>query len=242
MDGDNTLWDTNQVFENAQREFLRELERLGQRLSPVDGLAQLRELDQQLIALLGRAEYDFVLLWRALAQQRLIQERGLETLIDTPVSGEETVVSRFMGRLREVPPLLPGALETVARLRAASGPHTRISMGIFSEGKPSRLQKTFDTHRDLTALMDFTVVGPKTPENYRAVAEKQGVLASQAHMVGDSLKKDILAAQTAGYRTVWVPSRYTEQHLGLNAVIVPTHVVERLDEIEAILRPLMLSA
>lgn len=240
LDGDNTLWDTNRVFADAQQELLLELTNRGLRVDSAQGLSELRKLDQQLIKLLGRSEYDFVLLWRALVNSYSEENNDLQSVVHTPVLGEDKVIEKFMQKLKAFPELLPGVLESVNYLKKSLSSSTGVVFGIFSEGDPGRLQKTLEYHKDLSALMDFIAIGPKTPEHYRDIINRQSASPKRAYMIGDSLQKDIQAAQVAGYYTVFIPSNYTEQNYGVALNIHPEYTVTHLGEVAKIITPQIL--
>lgn len=70
IDGDNTLWDTNSVFQDAQRWLISSLCRARPGGSPTLSLELLRRVDDLLILHIGRQEYNFQLLVLALISLR----------------------------------------------------------------------------------------------------------------------------------------------------------------------------
>ncbi len=58
FDGDNTLWDTNAVFTDAQKDILRGLARAGIPADPELDFSLLRQVDDLLIKHFARHEYD----------------------------------------------------------------------------------------------------------------------------------------------------------------------------------------
>lgn len=240
FDGDNTLWDTNEVFLNAQLEFIDCLSENGIQVGHSEGIIKLREIDQGLIGLLGRAEYDFVYLWRALVNH---YEHGKMNIsqdeLQVPLKGEDIPVQRFLQRLTDMPQLLPEAKDTVRALNASLRLQGHCLIGIFSEGKLSRLRRVFEHHSDLITLMDFVAVGAKTPENYLAIVNDAGMQHSSKMMVGDSIRKDIEPAHLAGYTTVFIPSRYVEQNAGVEASVRADFTLGALQDLPPLFHSLL---
>src|SRR5689334_17438900 len=68
FDADNTLWDTNAVFRDAQLELLRVFEKHRLITSAEAELGTLRQIDRALIRRSGHFEYDFTALADALVE------------------------------------------------------------------------------------------------------------------------------------------------------------------------------
>ena len=117
VDGDNTLWDTNGIFEKAQRWLLRSLRRARPRDPMTPSFEQLRQVDDLLIQESGRHEYDFRLLVLALLSlQKGSPEKdsvsfALSELRGHPDSKDTKLAARisqvFHLKLRGIPSLLP---------------------------------------------------------------------------------------------------------------------------------------
>ena len=59
FDADNTLWDTDGVFKNAQKALLQKLADADLLADPDSEISKLRAVDRQLFARMGRFEYNF---------------------------------------------------------------------------------------------------------------------------------------------------------------------------------------
>lgn len=231
FDADNTLWDTNAVFNAAQKVFVDELIGWDPNLDPDIGMQELHAADQTLIQKAGRAEYDFVWLWRVLVHRHLNKSQQQESHL-CPVAGEERVIELFMKQLKAIPPLLPNVITTLQELQH---PDFRgITVGVFSEGRTNRLSQVFQAHQSLVELIDFFVIGNKSVEQYEQLATELELKDQAKYMVGDSLKKDIYNAKKAGYQTIFIPSRYTAQNQNIS--IDADYVISNISEVPQVLR------
>src|SRR5690348_14625685 len=93
FDADNTLWDTDSVFRNAQVAMLRVFQDAGLLTDPEKAISTLRLADRELMCQQGVAEYDFRLLTEVLAlhfasDSTIAQavDTALEAKFDLPTS------------------------------------------------------------------------------------------------------------------------------------------------------------
>src|SRR5438552_6674031 len=116
FDADNTLWDTNAVFRQAQLCLLGEMSKAGLLTDSEAELDTLRTLDRELVSQLGRFEYDFRLLSAAAAHYyservtiRNAVRSAMETAKGSNCSNASTVIdsafSAYEYALKGLPPL-----------------------------------------------------------------------------------------------------------------------------------------
>ena len=152
IDADNTLWDTDGVYADAQLALLKELEdRLGANVSDSDRLAFIRGIDQ------GLAErhheglrYPPRFLIKALALAltgsdkanaiRLAWAGGIES---NRLSSEsvQQAESRMVENLRRTPTLRPGVLSGLSELATEGFP-----LLVLTEGRQDRVRDIVRTH------------------------------------------------------------------------------------------------
>ena len=231
FDADNTLWDTDSVFRSAQIALLGVLSEKGLLEEPEAELAALREVDQALSEQVGRFEYDFRHLVRALIP--LYRERqSVEDAVAGALSTEadldeddaalvEQAVMAFGKRMGATPALYPGTVETLSLVRSRLGRAMPCAMAVFSEGDPKRLRRILKAHgRKFEGLFDDLIIAPKSVESFREA--KRAVLRHLAGsadgepreqeavvvMVGDTLRRDVKFGNQAGFTTVYKPSPY----------------------------------
>lgn len=230
IDGDNTLWDTNEVFEKAQRWLLRSLHRAGPRDSTTLSFKLLRRVDDLLIQHTGRQEYDFQLLVLALislqksmteteaasAAMREIQEspNGIDAKLAAKIS------RAFYLRLQTIPPLLPSvrrSLEELSRLKTCN--RGRLALILLSEGNEVRIRSILKSHfsrktifdvfhiverKSEDALLDAQVRGSRVLESESGCSQIQ----TQLVVVGDNIASDIVPGNSIGAITIYIAGGY----------------------------------
>lgn len=206
-DADNTLWDTDAVFRDAQLALLKEAEALAERtVSRSDRLQFLRDYDQAIAARHhARLRYPPALLIRALcaglsgvspdeAAARAVAEGSVPTV------AEQAALERYADSLKRVPPVLPTVREALELARNADAPVYVITEGPLElvRGRLEALQ--------LDALVTGSLSAAKSRELYSRLVQRAS--PRRATMVGDQLDRDIQMAHEAGMQTVLVESRF----------------------------------
>lgn len=266
VDADNTLWDTNQVFEDAQREMLSVLLEAGHEDETFSenraGPDVLRELAQRLSLVTGTN--DLNLLARATALYLLGEGSNSTTErigwaaqqaqagADPDKRGADealiqSAADAFRTALRTVPPLLSGA---EALLRAVQDwkmthPGRRQSV-LFSEGDPDRLGLAFDAYGIGSGRhFDDVVLREKTESAFSDVRGRiettlVGESASAPELdivvIGDSLKRDIRPANAVGCTTVYCPGDFKGHETPETPAEAPDHTVSSLTDALDLLR------
>jgi FMN phosphatase YigB (HAD superfamily) len=247
FDGDNTLWDTDSVFRGAQIALLEVLEGNGFLRDPEAQLTVLRQVDQELASRLGAAEYDFRLLPVAMM---LLYSRGEtpDRAADLAIAGERSAASEagnrpaedaytaYRAALQSVPPLYGGAeslLQNLGKRRAA-----RL---LFSEGARDRIERILRYHQLLERrLLDEVIIMPKDAVGYEHAKARALVWAgrtltprdkSLVFLLGDSLLRDIVPGNEAGFITIYKPSPFKGVEQPLSTAEAPALVVASLDEV-----------
>ncbi|MGF1504057.1 MAG: HAD family hydrolase, partial [Anaerolineae bacterium] len=70
------------------------------------------------------------------------------------------------------------------------------------------------------------------PEPFRVVMNELGVAADETFYVGDRPHDDVLGAQAAGMRAVWVRRPFSQ---GLDDSIKPNAIIDSLDELPGVI-------
>lgn len=266
VDADNTLWDTNQVFEDARREMLSVLLKAGDEDETSSenraGPDVLRELAQRLSLVTGTN--DLNLLARATGLFLLGAGPGPNTtrvewaarqaqagaVPDKHGAGEALIQSAaeaFRTALRTVPPLLAGAEDLLRSVQEwkAMRPGRRQSV-LFSEGDPDRLGTAFDAYGIGSGRhFDDIVLREKTESAFSDVRGRiettlvgQSVSAPELDIVviGDSLKRDIRPANAVGCTTVYCPGDFKGHETPDTPAEAPDHTVSSLTDALDLLR------
>lgn len=258
VDADNTLWDTNQVFEAARRRMLSVLVDDGRSDGPSEGEEAgsdvLRELAGRLSLLKGTN--DLNLLARATALYLLGEgpnstteriewaaRRAQAGAVPDRDGADEALIQAgadaFRAALRTVPPLLSGAealLRSVADWKAAR-PASRQSV-LFSEGDPDRLEIAFDAYGIGSGRhFDDIVLREKTRAAFADVCgsiddalahDPVSTPGPDVVVIGDSLKRDIRPANAVGCTTVYCPGAFKGHETPESPADTPDHTVSTL--------------
>lgn len=206
-DADNTLWDTNRVFADAQLVLLESVERhSGQRSRVDDRLAFVRRHDQRLAAKDHRGlKYP-----PAFLVQSLWAELGGMT--GAPDDVVATIVADYFANLSKQVELRPSVKATLAEL------HKRqVEIIVVSEGNRDRVVDTLGAH-GLDAYVSRTITGEKSVDMYRRLLKLAGDPA-KAICVGDQLDRDIAFAKAAGFKAVYFPGGFTPEWTDQNLLI-----------------------
>jgi putative hydrolase of the HAD superfamily len=212
IDADNTLWDTDGVYADAQLALLNELEdRLGVQFPELDRLAFVRSIDQ------GLAErhheglrYPPRFLIKALALAltgsdktsaiRLAWSGGIEAnrLTNETVQQVET---RMVQDLRRTPALRPGVLSGLSQLETEGFP-----MLVLTEGRLERVKDNIRIH-GLERYIPRVMEAKKDKRLYERLL-KVFRPCNVGFMIGDQLERDIRPAKVAGLSTIYFPSNF----------------------------------
>jgi 2-haloalkanoic acid dehalogenase type II len=194
FDLDNTLWDVEPALlraEEAQRRWLVE-----HRPGAIDELEpeQLWELRKALWKANPGLAHD-VSAMRRMFLERVQLDAGYDAA--TAREGAEEAFTAFLVERQKVE-LYPGALEVIARLAE------RFCLGALTNGNA-------DIYRtEAGAFFEFAFqaeqIGASKPAAamFEAALARTGAKPAEVLHVGDSVDHDVLGAQRAGLRTVWV--------------------------------------
>lgn len=196
-DADNTLWDTNQVFADAQLELLAAVESgVGEAYAGKDRLEYIRRHDQAIAEKDHRGlkyppEYLINALWADLSK-----DRGRA---DDAAVGK--ILPAYFASLSAQAEIRPGVKETLKTLHDAG-----VAISVVSEGKRERVLEALEAHH-LGEYVERTVVAEKSVTLYQRLRNLAGA-HSNAVSVGDQLDRDIWFAKRAGMRTAYFPGGF----------------------------------
>jgi len=198
-DADNTLWDTNRVFAEAQLGLLESVEQFsGQRAHHDDRLAFVRTHDQRIAAKDHRGlKYPPAFLVQALWAD-------LAGKLGAPDDVVASIVADYFTNLSKQADLRPGVKEALPALHAKG-----VEISIVSEGKRERVLETLAAH-GLEAYITRTVTGEKSADMFRRLL-KLADNPVNAVVVGDQLDRDVAFAKAAGLTAVYFPGGFTPE-------------------------------
>jgi putative hydrolase of the HAD superfamily len=252
FDADNTLWDTDAVFRDAQLSLLRVLEDAGI-LDDADlEFPTLRMLDRELFAKLGRFEYDFQLLASVAVHYFSAQpeiDKALE-MAYAPISpnqgGMHEVANKaykaFDENLKQIPPLFNQSKEVLEQVRSITSTTNSVAMLLLSEGERGRLEKILKMHHMQNGFFDKIIIEPTKNKEIFAKAKSIGEQLlfhdqgeSFSFVVGDSLKRDIRFGNQCGFTTIYKPAGFMGVEASAETDDIPTHVIKSLIQLPILL-------
>lgn len=212
VDADNTLWDTDKVFAEAQLELLHAVENACEaKAQTPDRLDFIRSIDQKLAARhhLG-LRYPPRLLVIALSQ--MLQGipvkdaaknawTGLKNNYSLSTQAAEKVEKQYFDNLDRIPSLLPGVKTGLSELHVSS-----FKILILTEGHKERISRSAQAH-GLMPFVDRVIEAKKDSRFFERVLRLVGS-PKIAVMIGDQVTKDILPASQAGLRTIYIPGNF----------------------------------
>lgn len=210
-DADNTLWDTDSVFANAQIGLLEVVEKTTKKeCREGDRLAFVRGYDQALAAIHhAHLKYPPMLLVRALAlaldgtdpntaADAVLRGKGPASILDQ--TAVDDAVQHYLAMLSDIPSLLPTVVEGLRKLRAAC-----IPVYILTEGKVEK-QNIILMHHSLKSYVTGVFEVAKNQAQFARL--QQRFTPNKVIVIGDQPDRDIVPAKNAGCTAVLVPSRF----------------------------------
>ena len=234
-DADNTLWDTDQVYANAQLWLLEEMERRsGLHCSENDRLDYVREIDQAIAKRHHTGlRYPSVLLVAGLRKTLAgmpVNRAATDSIHEGGRGAEDQGIAiRFDTMLKNVPPLRPGVKNGLRRIHDLGVPVLVATEG-SAESCRSRL-----THWKLTGFVHHVLSAPKSRELYERASKLLKLPPTHCIVVGDQLDKDIVLATSAGCATIYFPGGFSPKWLPSVSQAKPSYVVDTFEEVANIL-------
>jgi putative hydrolase of the HAD superfamily len=193
FDADDTLWESNIVFEEVIDEFIAWLDHPA--LARDDVRAALDEIEREHSAVHGYGTKVFAVSLEVTVGR--LHERE-------PTPADREAIARLTARLRwEELDLIPGVPETLAELGR------RHDLLMLTKGEPAEQAQKIE-RSGLAHLFRRTVITPeKTADTYRELVAEESLTPARTWMIGNSPRSDILPAVAAGLRGVFVSNPHT---------------------------------
>lgn len=212
VDADNTLWDTDAVFRDAQLLMLSLVETQTQSTCKAsDRLAFIRAYDQALAQkhhlhlryppqlLVRSVEAGLAGLAPEAASQQAIAGQLSPRGLVNQVSVDE-IVAEYQQALSSTPRLLQGVADGVRAAKAAG-----LRLFVMTEGRVEKQKALLELH-GLTALFEGVWEMTKERSQFDRVVTR--FAESRVVVIGDQPDRDIVPAKAAGCSTVLIPSRF----------------------------------
>ncbi|CAN5642702.1 HAD family hydrolase [soil metagenome] len=198
VDGDDTLWHSENHFQVTTERFVELLAPWIDRLADQDGLSaedHLIQIERRNLALLGYGVKAFTL---SMIETAIEATRG-----EIPASSIEEIIGWGRELLEHPVDLLDGVDET---LRSLSG---SFDLVLVTKGDLLHQESKISQSGIEDLFAGIEIVSEKDPATYRRVLTRRGVAADQFVMVGNSVRSDVLPVLEIGGRAVHVPYHVT---------------------------------
>lgn len=245
FDGDNTLWDTNEVFAHAQRTILCRLRELGYPADPDRDFGLLREVDDLLIRCFGRREYESAVLplclMRIFSGHSVGDDRAVRQVLETRSEREYSIAqdlaSEFVKGIMTVPRLFPGVIDGLTALRARG----RTALILYSEGREQRVKRIVEYHM-LNGYFHDVFVGDKSLEDWERIRQRsvdafirtfppQQEEELRFYVIGDLLERDIKPGNSIGAMTIYKPGPYKGLEVPRGRDETPSVIARSMEEV-----------
>ncbi|MGO9770174.1 MAG: HAD family hydrolase [Roseiarcus sp.] len=196
FDADDTLWDSNIHFIEAEQAFVAAIRELGIAAEASAVTALIRECELEIIRTHGYGRRPYV---RALHQ-------ALEALVTIEVCEPrmraeiERIGERLIDRHCE---LLPGVESTLEDLA------TRHRLLLFTKGQPDEQLQKLERSGLGPLFSRVEVPAEKDPPAYQRLVKSADLDPERTFMIGNSPRSDINPALKAGLRAVYIPYPHT---------------------------------
>jgi putative hydrolase of the HAD superfamily len=194
FDADDTLWDSNVHFLEAEARLVAEL--VAAEAGAIEEIrAAIRRREMEIIKSHGYGREPFVVLMRMVAAE-LAPQVARETL----AAAVELIAGHFLERECE---LLPDVEPTLIDLAA------RHHLTLFTKGQPREQLRKLERSGLRHHFSHVEVPPEKDEAAYRRLIETAALDHTRAFMIGNSPRSDINPALRAGLRAVFIPHPHT---------------------------------
>jgi len=194
FDADDTLWESNIHFLEAEAAFFAMLERVG--VVERDTIRNsLRHHELQIIAEAGYGRGHYIT-----ALHRVVPELAPAHHHENLRDEVEQIGMRLLNRRCELLPGVPETLEVLAE---------RHRLLLFTKGHPSEQLAKLERSGLRGFFSRVGVPREKDPENYLLLMAQAGLDPQRTVMIGNSPRSDINPALAAGLHAVYIPYPHT---------------------------------
>ncbi len=196
FDADDTLWDCQTYFDEAEKRMSQVLKRFGEREEIAQ---QLFNTERKNLPLTGYGSKAFIL---SLIETTIRVSHGTAT-------GEEIAQVMEAGRQTLLLPAtpLPGVETTLQRIHDQA----TYRMILFTKGELLDQQNKLRRSGLGRFFEEVYIVADKTEDEYRHLCRQEGIAPEELIMVGNSFKSDIQPVLQLGGRAFYIPFHATWQ-------------------------------
>jgi putative hydrolase of the HAD superfamily len=192
FDGDDTLWRTEILYDQARNAARGIVSNYG--VDPAQWEARQRIIDVENVAVYGFSSDRF-----PASCLEAFREVSQSSKLGPHSDVEQQIIYAAQSVFRANPELLPNAANVLYSLRSAG-----VRLALLTKGDLAVQRDRID-QSGLAPLFDsIEIVSEKTTETVRNMLDNLRVRASDAWMIGNSFRSDILPALVLGVRGIWI--------------------------------------
>lgn len=195
FDADDTLWDSNIHFLEAERAFIGAVGALGIEADGPQIKASIRRSELEIIKSHGYGRIPYVAALHRSAEELAPPHLAPQLRAEVARIGER-LVSRHCD-------LLPGVEMTVTELA------TRHRLLLFTKGQHDEQQRKLDRSGLAPFFSRVAIAREKDTPSYRRLVADEGLEPARTFMIGNSPRSDINPALKAGLGAVYIPHPHT---------------------------------
>lgn len=214
FDGDDTLWLTERLYDDARQRARQIVERTG--LDGSEWERVERRLDVANVERLGHSIERFP---TSCVQAYAALCADLGRPVDPVVQMDILHAARQV--FEDDAPLVPNAHRVLVSL-ANHG----FRLGLLTKGDPQVQQRRIDRSGLRDLFDDIRVVDSKTGTEIALMVDRLGVPPAQVLSVGNSIRSDVFPSLAAGVQPIWVDAHvweYEKDHPGLPDGVLEAH-------------------
>lgn len=198
FDGDDTLWSTEQLYDDARSNARALVAARG-----LDG-AEWEELERRIdvsnVAVFGYSPVRFPTSCRQAYEEACRRYgRAAEDVVALQIESAARAV------FERTPPVVPCAVNVLSELRRRG-----VRLALLTKGDRFVQERRIE-RSGLRGLFDvIRIVTEKSPSVFGEVVESLGAQVGNTWMVGNSIRSDVLPALEAGLRAAWIKAHVWE--------------------------------
>ena len=197
FDADDTLWDNESFFRQAEHDLCTVLSAYADATTVID---ELYKIEVSNMADYGYGAIAFIM---SMIENAVKVSKG-----KIPSEAILRIIESGRNVLHMPATPYPGVTDTLRQLKDSG----RYQLVLFTKGE-LLTQENKIARSGLAGFFDrVVIVSDKTEQEYRSLCTTSGIAPARFLMVGNSLKSDILPALNIGASAIHIPSAHTWQH------------------------------
>lgn len=195
FDADDTLWDTQPLYEQSKKEYFRFMAQFG--FEPMEVSSQLETTDHANVARLGFTKERFPQSMRD-TYALLCETQGQR--FDEEVAARAMRIGQVV--FKQAPVLFEGVSEMLQELRDN---HARLLLATKGDAEVQRIrigESGLERY-----FHNIYILHDKSEAEFLRIIERERIVLNSGWSVGNSIKSDINPALAVGLKAIWIPRK-----------------------------------